>query len=413
MKRLLTLLVVLALAGYIAFKGSVWWLTDQRFSEANQTVSEIGVIDHGWIRSGITGSLTLVGGGYEDFRFSQNLSVGRLQFDAGSPIALIKALLDPSSLPAQWLLQGEQLAMVLDGTLFRNWVTASNEYQPPALFAPICGPDHRQQLGSGDFLRMGISGIAGEVLVRQGASELYGELTTVETGSVELVWPGARFNPMDPIAVLHSSAQPLTLTLRDGGLMRRVSAYCSRETGLETEEWTRVVMESFRSALAARGFGASEQLIALYRRWLTEGGELGLELNPAQPLWGVPVSAPTPFVTYNGARVPDVYLVPVEPEPEDVPVEAMEPIVDSIRPETQESRERQGWQPADPANAEALKGQTVKVTLANGKRVEGRLAEIDDERLEVVRLVNGGEVAYPITIRLIESFEVWRRGHNP
>lgn len=410
MKRLLTLLVVLALAGYLAFKGGVWWLTDQRFSEANQTVSDIGVIDHGRIHSGIAGSLTLVGGGYEDFRLSQPLIVGHLQFDAGSAVALIEALLDPSSMPPQWLLQGEQVSMTLDNALFRNWVTASDENQAPGLFAPVCGPDHRQQLGSGDLLRMGISGIAGEVLIRQDASELYGELTTVETGSVELVWPGARFNPMDPIAVIHSGAQPLTITLRDGGLMRRISAYCSREAGLEISEWTRVVMESFRSALAVRGFRASDQLIALYRQWLTEGGELGLELDPAQPLWGVPVNASTVFMTYNGARVPDVYLAPLEPEAGNVPVEAMEPIVDDARSKRQE---RPGWQPADPANAAALKGQTVKVTLANGNLVEGRLTAVDDERLEVVRLVNGGEVAYPVAIRSIESFEVWRRDQNP
>lgn len=423
MKRLLTLLVVLALAGYLAFKGGVWWLTDQRFSEANQAVSEIGVIDHGRIRSGVVGSLTLVDASYEDFRLSQPLKVGRLQVDAGSPVALINALFDPSSpssLPSQWRLQAEQVSMALDNALFRNWVTASDQDQTPALFAPVCGPDHRQQLGSGDLLRMGIAGIAGEVLIRQDASELYAELTTVETGSVEMIWPGARFNPMDPMAVLRASSfQPMTITLRDGGLMRRVSAYCSREAGLETEEWARVVMESFREALAARGFGPSDQLIALYRQWLTEGGELGLELNPGKALWGVPKrmpkrmaerapeSASTSFVTYNGARVPDVYLVPVEPEPEDVPVEVMEPIVDSARPE------EPGWQAADIADAEALKGQTVRVTLANGNLVEGRLAVVDDKRLEVVRLVNGGEVAYPIAIRLIERFEVWRRGRNP
>ena len=407
MKRLLTLLVVLALAVYLAFKGGVWWLTDQRFSEANRAVSEDGVIDHGRIRSGVAGSLTLVDGNYEDFRLSQPLKVGRVRFDAGSPIALINVLFDPSSLPAQWLLQGEQLSMALDNAFFRNWVTASDEDQAPALFAPVCGPDHRQQLGSGDLLRMGITGVAGEALIRQDGSELYAELTTVETGSVEMIWPGARFNPMAPMAVLDSSAQPMTMTLRDGGLMRRVSAYCSREAGLETEEWTRVVMESFREALAARGFSPSDQLIALYRQWLTEGGELGIELSPGQPLWGVPVGASAAFVTYNSARVPDVYLMSVEPEPEEVSVEAMVPIVDIAGPEGP------GWQAADIADAEALNGQTVRVTLANGNVVEGRLAQIDDKRLEVVRLVNGGEVAYPIAIRLIESLEVWRRGRNP
>jgi hypothetical protein len=33
--------------------------------------------------------------------------------------------------------------------------------------------------------------------------------------------------------------------------------------------------------------------------------------------------------------------------------------------------------------------------------------------MEVVRLVDGGEVAYPIAMRLIDTFEVWRRDQNP
>jgi len=407
MKRLLTLLVVLALAGYLAFKGGVWWLADQRLSEADQAVNDIGVISPGKIRSGIAGSLTLIDGEYKDFRLSQPLMVGRLFFDAGSPVALVNALLDPSALPSQWTLRAEQLSMTLAEGLFSNWVTASEDARAPALFAPVCGPDHRQQLGSGDLLRLGISGLAGEALVRQDASGLYAEITTVEAGSVEALWPGARFNPLDPLAVMTSSVQPITVTLRDGGLMRRISAYCSREAGLETDQWTRVVMESFRAALAAGGYEASDQLIALYRQWLTEGGELSLELNPGQPLWGVPAGPSRPFITYNSARVPDVYLLPVEPESEAIPAEAMEPIVDSSE------GEGPGWQPAGTEDAAAMTGQTVRVTLANGNVVEGRLGGIDEERMEVVRLVDGGEVAYPIAIRLIETFEVWRRGQNP
>lgn len=407
MKRLLTILVVLALAGYLAFKGGVWWLADQRLAEADQAVDQTGVIDPGSIRSSVAGSLTLIDGFYEDFRLSQPLKIGRLTLDAGSPVALVNALLDPSMLPSQWVLLGEQLSMALDNALFRNWVTASGEAETPVLFAPVCGPDHRQQLGSGDLLRLGIMGLAGEVLVRQDSSALYAEVTTIETGSVEMRWPGASFNPADPAAIVTSSAQPMTVTFRDGGLMRRISAYCSRESGLEAGEWTRVVMESFREALAARGFSASGQLIALYRQWLTEGGELSLELSPGQPLWGVPVGESGPFITYNGLRVPDVYLLPTEPEPEDIPVEAMEPVVDGTE------RAEAGWQPAETENAPELTGQTVRVTLANGNVVEGRLAGIDENRMEVVRLVDGGEVAYPIAIRLIATFEVWRRSQNP
>ena len=408
MKRLLILLVILALAGYLTFKAGVWWLVDQRLSEANSMINDIGVISPGKIRSGIAGSLTFADGEYKDFRLSQPLTVGRLFFDAGSPVALINALLDPAVLPPRWTLRGEQLSMPLGEGLFSNWVTASDNGRAPILFAPVCGPDHRQQLGSGDLFRLGINGLEGETLVRQDASGLYAEITTAEIGSVEVVWPGARFNPLEPLAVLTSSAEPMTVNLRDGGLMRRISAYCSREAGLETDQWTRVVMESFRAALAARGFEPSGQLIALYRQWLSEGGELSIELSPGQSLWGVPMGPAEPFILYNGAQVPDVYLTSVEPEPEAVPAEAMEPIVDSVGREG-----GPGWQTANIEDAAAMTGQTVRVTLANGNRVEGRMAGIVDERMEVVRLVDGGEVAYPIAMRLIDTFEVWRRDQNP
>ena len=36
MKRLLTFLVVLALIGYLSFKGAVWWLADQRLADAQE-----------------------------------------------------------------------------------------------------------------------------------------------------------------------------------------------------------------------------------------------------------------------------------------------------------------------------------------------------------------------------------------
>jgi hypothetical protein len=206
--------------------------------------------------------------------------------------------------------------------------------------------------------------------------------------------------------LLNSGGGKMQVRLRDGGLMRRISAYCSREAGLDTAQWTQVVMESFREALEARGYQGSDQLIALYRQWLTEGGELTLELDPADANWGVPVGPADPFITYNGSRVPDVYLAEVEPAPARVPAQAMEPVVDSA------PGGQVGWQPADPENAIELIGQTVRVTLANGNLVEGRLAGINEDRLEIARIVGGGEVAYPIAIRLIDTFEVWRR-QNP
>lgn len=410
MKRLLTFVVVVLLLGWLLFKAAVWWLADQRLAEARTALEHLGVIERGSISSGIAGRLLLNDASYQDFRLAGPVQAGRVSFDAGSPVNLLKTLLDPAMLPPSWSLRGEQLEVVLEATMFRNWVTDSDD-GGEALFAPVCGPDHRQQLGSGDLVRMGMDGITGEVLVRQQPADLYLEMTTDSAGSVEIRWPGARLDVRNSDSLVRSAGEPMRVTLRDGGLMRRIGAYCARESAVATEEWTEIVMDAFRSGLNSRGYEASAQLLALYRQWLTEGGELTLTLAPSEPLMGVPVRAPDGAqsaalpVRYNEQIVPDVFLRAVQPPVSELAGEAVQPPV----PEGEGSQVA-AWYAADVTEAGRWTGRTVKLTLSNGNVVEGRLASVGEQTLEIARIVGGGEVAYPIVIRAIESFEVWRRG---
>lgn len=412
MKRLLTFVVIVLLFGWVLFKVSVWWLADQRLADARAAMEHVGVIERGSISSGIEGRLLLNDASYQDFRLAGPLRAGRISFDAGSPVNLLKTLLDPSALPPSWTLRGEQLGVILEASMFRNWVTDGGD-GGDTLFAPVCGPDHRQQLGSGDLVRMGMDGIAGEMLIRQQPGDLYLEITTDRAGSLEVRWPGARLDVLNPDSPIQGADGPMRVILRDGGLMRRIAAYCARESAVATEEWTEIVMEAFRSGLNARGYEASSQLLALYRQWLTEGGELTLTLVPGEKLMGVPVREPdgeqsaTLAVRYNEQVVPDVFLRAVQPPEAAVVGEAVQPLV----PEG-EGVEVAGWYPADVAEAVRWTGRTVKATLSNGNVVEGRLASVGEQTLEIARIVGGGEVAYPIVIRAIESFEVWRRGQT-
>lgn len=412
MKRLLTFVVIVLLFGWVLFKASVWWLADQRLADARAAMEHVGVIERGSISSGIEGRLLLNDASYQDFRLAGPLRAGRIIFDAGSPVNLLKTLLDPSALPPSWTLRGEQLGVILEASMFRNWVTDGGDGSD-TLFAPVCGPDHRQQLGSGDLVRMGMDGIAGEMLIRQQPGDLYLEITTDRAGSLEVRWPGARLDVLNPDSPIQGADGPVRVILRDGGLMRRIAAYCARESAVATEEWTEIVMEAFRSGLNARGYEASPQLLALYRQWLTEGGELTLMLVPGEKLMGVPVREPdgeqsaTLAVRYNEQVVPDVFLRAVQPPESTVVGEAVQPLV----PEGEDG-EVAGWYPADVAEAGRWTGRTVKATLSNGNVVEGRLASVGEQTLEIARIVGGGEVAYPIVIRAIESFEVWRRGQT-
>lgn len=415
MKRLLKLLVVLGLGGFVVFKVGVWWLTDQRLGEVRSALEPYGVIERGTISSGVDGRVVLSGGSWQDFRLTRPLEIGRLEFDAGSSLDLASAMMDPGTLPDSWMLRADGLGLVLEATMFRNWVTAEgqNGSGEPTLMTLSCAPDPRQQLGSGDLMRMGITALGGEVLIRQHADGVYAELNTAGTGSLELEWPDARIDVIDPERVLDSTTEAMTVTLRDGGLMRRVAAYCAREAGLEPSAWADQTLAAFQQGLEARGLKASRQLLALYRQWLLEGGEMTVAVQPQAPAFGIPVvpvgeelEGAGWMVAYNGATVPDVFLREAEPVVAEPDPGAIEPL------EQQENPEVQGWYAASVENASQWIGRQVRVTLSNDNVVEGRLVSVSERELEVARVVAGGEVAYPMLARAITGFEVWRRGRK-
>ncbi|MGB2114830.1 MAG: acetylornithine deacetylase [Marinobacter adhaerens] len=413
MKRLLATLVILVLVGFAAFKAGVWWLADQRMAEARQALEPHGVLHRGSISSGVEGRLVLNDASWQDFELTQPLDMARVELDTGSPVSLLSVLFDPAGMPEQWTLRLDGLGLTLDPTMLRNWVTAegANSEGDPALFALSCAPDPRQQLGSGDLIRMGITALAGDGFVRQTPGNLHAELNTVSTGSLELDWRDARIRIQDAELTVSGGAEPMTLTLRDGGLMRRIAAYCAREAGIETGEWAGRAVQALSAGLEARGLAASDQLKALYRQWLLEGGELTVDVQPAQPLLGVPVRTAENEgagvswpVRYNGAGVPDVYLAEAEPVVQETPEVAVEPVVPREDPETET------WYPASLETAEQWVDRQVRVTLSNENVVEGRLVSVSERELEVARVIAGGEVAYPMLIRAITNFEVWRRG---
>lgn len=411
MKRLLSFLIILALVVFVGFKAGAWWLADQRLAEARTALSEVGVLQRGNISSALDGRLLLKQAGWQDFRLTQPLELGLVELDTGSPVSLLTALMYPEPLPSDWQLKVEQASMVLEPVMFRNWVTAGAEAEdaPAPLVVLSCAPDPRQQLGSGDLTRMGIDAIRGDLLLIQDSEGLHAELNTVDTGSLEVHWPGARLQLLDSELTLAGAQDNASVTLRDGGLMRRLSAYCGRETGLTVNEWAGKAATALDAGLRARGYQASDQLVALYRQWLTEGGELVFPVAATTGTPDIPVrtednpEAAWP-VTYNGATVPDVYLTTIEVVEPPLPAEAMEPVA------VQEEPGKQGWYEEDSENASDWIGRQVRITLSNGNQLEGRLDIVGEREMDITRSVGGGEVSYPILIRAISQFEVWRRG---
>lgn len=422
MKKLLSLIVILALVAWGSYKGAVWWLADQTLTEVRRSVSDHGALERGDIASTLGGELVLNSTRFQSFQLTQPLEIRRLTYRAGSPVALLASLYGGHDLPRTWRLDVAGWRLPLDAAMLRNWVTDTDEQAPRPLFAPVCGPDARQQLGSGDLIRMGMTELTGDAQLRQTSGGVRLELFTRESGSLEVEWDNARLRFDGDSVDLAPGADSVRVVIRDGGLMRRVTAYCARETSVSESEWADLVMTAFSEGLASRGLDASPQLLALYRQWLTEGGELSFTL-PGEGWPGLPVREPEAVadggetdegtgrageslaVSYNGSTVPDVYLRRTKPVTQAVAPAALEPLAGP-----DQAQLVAGWHPVALEQAENWLDYTVRVTLSNGRTVEGRLTRVDDKQVEVARPVDGGEVAYPMASRAVDRLEVWRRG---
>jgi hypothetical protein len=409
MKRLLLWLLILTALAWAGYKGGVWWFADQRMNEARLALNHYGVLERGAIHSTVRGRLLLKGSQWQDFRLTQPLAVPVAELTARSPVSLINLLYAPAA-AAAYTLKLEGLGLALDATMFRKWVTAqgANSEGEAALFALSCAPDPRQRLSSGDLIRMGIGELTGAALLRQNEEGFYAELTSDELGSVELNWPTAQVDWRAPQEALARGS--LDIILRDGGVMRRVAAWCAREAGLSTEQWAGRSVAQLRLGLRARGWLASSQLLALYRQWLLKGGELQATLRLAEPALGLPIyteqtnasSRLGAAVYYNDASVPDVFLLS-DSDPSAAP---QQPVSTAQQPQTVSA---EGWLVQPVAAAEQWLGQKVRITLRNNKRVAGRLVRVTVDEIEVARLVAGGEVAYPMQRVAVAGLEVWRR----
>ena len=86
MKRLLSFLVITGIVAFAGYKAGVWYLADQRLKQARSALSDHGVVHRGQIGSGLAGTLVLEESAWEDFRLTQPVTIGKLVFDAGSPV---------------------------------------------------------------------------------------------------------------------------------------------------------------------------------------------------------------------------------------------------------------------------------------------------------------------------------------
>lgn len=411
MKKLFVFLLVIVIAGYAGFKGGAWYQTRQALIDTREQFGETGVLRWKGIGSAVTGQVSVSGLQWAPFALSNPITAERLTVRPGDVTGLWPVM-TAGQLPDQWAIHLSGVQLELRDDLLQDWIAPDHRQALVQWLQIPCGG---RVLSASDLRQLGIRQVDGDLTLRSSADrpgvEL--EVNAGSLGSIDLYAPQARPETLEDLLAGGTLwTGPIQVTLRDGGLMRKLSAWCANQGDQSKSAWTTGVLEALEKPLAALRLAPSDQLASLYRTFLRDGGELSTTLRADQPFWGIPVRAADQSeegasldARYNGNSVPGLYLSRTEPD--------MPTVVAPVKPDpATTARETRSDGPAYRRVAlEAYNdqlGRDVRIELDTGRVVEGRLSGVSEHALEVTRMMDGGEVAYPLDRDAVVRFAVWR-----
>lgn len=419
MKKTVVFLILVSVVAAAGYYGSTWYGSHQMLKGIKAEVGDVGVLEWQSIEPDWTGKVKVGGLRFTVFELSQPMRIEEALFDAGSPQNLLSWLFKPKAgLPALAQLTLSQVQLILRPDLTKSWVSTVSEDSlwPRPWHLRACGEHTR--LTAADLMTMGIDTVDLDIDLRwkRGGGEaatIHGEINAGALGSVDFTLSEQNL-PADPTrwsADFPKRWQALQLVVRDGGFMRRLGAFCSKDRYASPEAWAEAETERLLTDLARWGISPGPQLRALHTQWLHSGGALMLELPATGSQSLESLAALSDYLQqdslvalYNDRRVGDISLSldakdfaarmqPPAPAPTPAPV-------------TEDST---AWRDTPPGSLDQWLDRQVRVTLASGRSLEGRLSAINERQLQVARIVDGGEFATSARREDVVTLEVWRR----
>lgn len=424
MRKLLSLFL-LVLGVIAAYKLAVWYGAYRTLTRIQDRFQGVGVLAWEGTASTLTGEVRLLRPRVQFFDLTAPLRADSISFSRPTPWGLLATLYgSPAYPPDQWSLRLDNFRLSVPQQLFKPWASADlpglGVFNPWRLYQ--CGP-HRF-LNGAELRGMGVPRISGDAVLSyrrdpaNGLIRLALDMNAGVAGSLDL-----RIESRPPAAWQWGKGPgvlpgPRTfhLVLRDGGFMRRVSAFCSEATGLTPGQWALQAARAWQAALLAKGWVPSSLVVALYRQWLQQGGELRLDAQPSGAFhWaqidggdlGQAIKQAGLHVSYNGDEVPGLDMSRL-PQPAPNAKEPARKTAGGASDGQEPVNQAPGFKPLALKEASRWLGRTVKVLYDGGKTMQGRLDAADARSLTVTRILPEGQVSYSIDRADVHQLEVWR-----
>lgn len=381
-----------------------------------------------WVGSNLAGEII-----YEDltitpYALKRTVSVEDLRLDYGSYFALLRNTLSLGVASSKGIQRAsfDGISGALEGRDIEQWLASEFRAEfgtPLGLYA--CG--RNAAIDHAALRAMGIEQLSGNLSLELKEPELkeswriafsgdFGAFGVYE-GVLAISGSGQSKEPSDEVSFSdYLGSMILTeLTIKhiEGGYFRRLSNFCQQSTNLEREAFAVSAAMAWQETMASNGIRVNKALVDVYEKYLGLGGALTLNVRPASS-----ESLNEYFTSYdqnlmevlsaslelNGEVQENLQLVLIsrhfDPPPEPEKVE---------QPERNPALDQPVYQIIELADIDSVLGRWLKVSLKDGKVLEGDLLTSDEFHFELNRLLDGGKVAFKIKREDVETVELRTR----
>ena len=424
-KTLLVFLLVLVVLG----GGSYYLVTSRvvdQLQQAQQQLAPVGTLQYGAVHITPGGTLQVNQLAFYPHASNDVLRVERVSLVTDSIFTLmqIAAVMQSDRTPETLRFEFKGVEMDFRGDWLANLTESPSAGPSRHLYAAGCA--ERDYFNFADLDLMGYqnprSDMALEYRWSVNTSRLLilGELTTEGMYRLEFnVDLAIQDDAADPMAgMLATQLCRAEFSYTNLGFTNSVISYCARETGLTQEAYLEQHIEAWQEMWRSAHVELGDELVDGYREFMQQPERLTIEAYPGVSMMQLAMAGSpeaileqlAPQMTVNQGAPRRVELAFVE-----------RPVERARSPESAQSSPRATESPATTPSRSASPGRVLAVTeldnflergvvvrLNDGRRYEGVIVSVENERLHLRRILFNGQMVMPV--RFDDIGEVRLRG---
>ncbi|MHA7879537.1 MAG: LSm family protein [Saccharospirillum sp.] len=424
-KTLIFLLLVLVVLG-----GGAYYLVTSRVVDqlqlAQQQLAPFGTLQYGAVRITPGGALQVHQLAFYPHASNDVLRVDRTSLVTNSLFTLMQvaAVVRSDQVPESLRFELQGLQMDFRGDWLATLTDDADSGQARHLYAAGCA--ERDYFTFADLDLMGYQNVRTDMSLEYrwslNTSRLLvlGNLTTEGmyqlAFNVDLAIAGDATDPM--AAMMATQLRRLEFSYTNLGFTNSVINYCARETGLTQEAFLDQHVDAWQALWRDAHIELGDDIVDGYRAFMNQPERLTIEAFPAASLMQLAMAGSpeatldqlAPQLTVNQGEPRPFELAFVEPPPPP-PSPAPQEQSTASMPEEPSATGRTNRSPGRVVAVNELEDivdQAVVVRLSDGRRYEGRVVTVENERLHLERSLFNGQMVMPV--RFEDIGEVRLRG---